>query len=98
MEPLASSSSPDPRSVNETTDLRDYFRPLWTHKWLVLFIVVIATAATYLYTNPKPRKYKTSTSLYLQVSDLDQALEGLGGSVPVDPDRNALNLSILLRS
>lgn len=98
MESLASSPSSDLRPVSETTDLRDYFRPLWTHKWLVLAIVVVATAATYLYTNHKPRRYKTSTSLYLQVSDLDQALEGLGGSAPVDPDRNAQNLAILLRS
>jgi polysaccharide biosynthesis transport protein len=98
MESLASSSSPDPRPVSETADLRDYFRPLWAHKWLVLLIVVVATAGTYLYTNHKPRRYKTSTSLYLQVSDLDQALEGLGGSAPVDPDRNAQNLAILLRS
>jgi succinoglycan biosynthesis transport protein ExoP len=98
MESLASSSSFDPRPPAETTDLRDYVRPLWTHKWLVLFIVVISTLGTYLYTNHKPRRYKTSTSLFLQVSDLDQALEGLGGSAPVDPDRNAQNLAILLHS
>jgi polysaccharide biosynthesis transport protein len=98
MESLAPSSSFDPRPVNETTDLRDYFRPLWTHKWLVLLVVAVATAGTYLYTNHKPRQYRTSTSLYLQVSDLDQALEGLGGSTPIDPDRNAQNLAILLHS
>ena len=39
----------------ETADLRDYIRPIWRHKVLILVLVAVATVGTYLYYDRQPR-------------------------------------------
>jgi Mrp family chromosome partitioning ATPase/capsular polysaccharide biosynthesis protein len=63
---------------------------------LVLVIVVLSTAGTYLYYDAQPEEYKASTRLFLKTSELEQAFSGEGATG--DPVRNANNLATLLRS
>ncbi|MEA2171123.1 MAG: Chain length determinant protein, partial [Solirubrobacteraceae bacterium] len=43
----------------ETSDLRDYVRPIWRHKLLILVLVAVATVGTYVYYNRQPRVYQS---------------------------------------
>jgi polysaccharide biosynthesis transport protein len=63
---------------------------------MILAIVLIATAATYLYYDSKPKEYTASTDLYVQTSPLDRAL--FGADSAVDPDRNNVDQAKLLLS
>jgi Mrp family chromosome partitioning ATPase len=54
----------------ETLDLRDYVRPVWAHKWLIVFLIGLATVGTYLYYNRKPRTYESSTKVFVQTQGL----------------------------
>ena len=38
----------------EAVDLRQYVRPVWRRKWLILAIVVLLTGGTYAYYERKP--------------------------------------------
>jgi Mrp family chromosome partitioning ATPase/capsular polysaccharide biosynthesis protein len=80
----------------ERIDVRSYVQPIWSRRWLVLAVVVIATAATYLYFDRQPREYTASTDVFVQVSELDRTL--FGSSVDSDPDRNTANQASFLRS
>src|SRR4051794_36584017 len=53
------------RPSTETSDLRDYVRPIWAHKFLIVALVAIATATTYYYFEHKPKVYQTSTSIFV---------------------------------
>jgi Mrp family chromosome partitioning ATPase/capsular polysaccharide biosynthesis protein len=78
-----------------STDASEYIRPLWSRKWLILTIVVIATAGTYAYYTSAPKRYGASTRIFVETSALDQAL--FGADVPRD-DRNTRNQATLLHS
>jgi Mrp family chromosome partitioning ATPase/capsular polysaccharide biosynthesis protein len=62
------------QSAAEGIDLRQYLRPIWARKWWILLVVAAATAATYFYYDHQPRMYRASTSIFIQTSELDQAL------------------------
>ena len=83
---------PNETPAVEGSDLRDYVRPVWRHKFLILTLVVVATVGTYLYYDRQPRVYKATTTLFV----------GDGGSVPTqnvptDKDRVLQNQARLLQ-
>jgi receptor protein-tyrosine kinase len=78
------------------SDLRDFLRPIWRHRWLVAIVVAVTTVATYAYDEHKPDEFKSSTQIFLQASEVDQALFSLGG--PVQGDRNIVNQASLLQT
>jgi Mrp family chromosome partitioning ATPase/capsular polysaccharide biosynthesis protein len=73
--------------------VRDYLRPLFRRRWLVIVIVVMATAATYGYYENQPKDYQASTRILLG-----------GGGNPLDQsagvlsDREVQDLAGLLSS
>ena len=75
-------------------DLREYLRPLWSYGWLIIALVVVATAGTYYYYNQKPRSYGASTTLFVQSSGADQAF----GTTGQQQDRNLMNQVYLIKS
>jgi receptor protein-tyrosine kinase len=77
-------------------DLREFVRPIWRRRWLVVAVVVVTTVATYVYNERKPSQYRSSTQIFLQVSEVDQALNGVSGSI--QGDRNIVNQANLLRT
>src|SRR3954451_8361026 len=82
--------------AREGTDVRRYVEPIRSRWWLILAIVAIATAATYLYYDHKPKEYTASSDVYVQTSPLDRAL--FGDNTGADPDRNNQNQAKLLLS
>jgi Mrp family chromosome partitioning ATPase/capsular polysaccharide biosynthesis protein len=63
----------------EALDLRSYFRPVWRRKWIILTIVVVSGAATYLISSRQQKQYVATTSLYVQVAD---PTLNVGGAAP----------------
>jgi Mrp family chromosome partitioning ATPase/capsular polysaccharide biosynthesis protein len=49
----------------DTADFRNYLRPIWAHKFLVLVLVVAATVGTYAYYDRQPRVYRSSTDIFV---------------------------------
>jgi Mrp family chromosome partitioning ATPase/capsular polysaccharide biosynthesis protein len=78
----------------DRVDLREYLRPIWSYAWLIVLLVVVATAGTYYHYNKKPRIYTASTTLFVESSAQDAAFGVLGAR----DDRNTLNQSYLIRS
>src|SRR3954453_2651277 len=87
----------DERQDSGSLDLRDYLLPLWTSRWLILAIVALATAATFVYYSSKPDRYTAESKLFLEISDLDQALGGSGADTS-DPDRTGANAAEIASS
>lgn len=77
----------------EDVTIRDYLRPLFQRRWMVIAIVVLCTATTYSYYNNQPKSYEASTRLLLGSggNPLDQ-------SVGVLSDREVQDLTVLLTS
>src|SRR4051794_6120198 len=80
----------------DPVDVREYIRPIWSRKWLVLAIVVGITVAAYLYESSRPKRYEASTSVYVTNSDVNQAL--FGSTDQTDPDRRSQNDATLIKS
>jgi receptor protein-tyrosine kinase len=80
----------------QTLDARDYLRPLWANKWLILALVVVVTGATYLFYNHQPKQYTTSTQVFVQSASTAQ--RSLGGGVIGLNDRDLTNQAELLRT
>jgi polysaccharide biosynthesis transport protein len=79
----------------EGVDPREFARPIWLHKWLIAFIVIVATAAAYAISERKPDRYTASTRLFIQASELTDPL----GTQPVQQDdRGTANQATLLQS
>src|SRR3712207_5057637 len=78
-------------SPAESTDLRDYFRPIWAHKLLILSLVVVATVGTYVYYNRQPRVYESSTQIFIGTPSGDAAASGTS-------DRTLANQARLLQT
>jgi Mrp family chromosome partitioning ATPase/capsular polysaccharide biosynthesis protein len=79
----------------ERPDFRDYLRPILTRWWLVLLIVGIATAGTYVYSERRPKEYESATSLYVSNPVTDKILFGTG-TAPTD--RDVANVAALITS
>jgi Mrp family chromosome partitioning ATPase/capsular polysaccharide biosynthesis protein len=80
---------------SEPADLREYLRPLLTRWWLILAVVAVATGGTYAYYAAKPKEYTATTQVFLEASQVDQALFG---ATPASDDRNTQNQVVLLTS
>lgn len=75
-------------------DPRAYLRPVWARKWLILLILIAATAATYVHYDRQLSVYEASTQIYVQTSATDQVL---GGTVSyVDNERVTANQAKLI--
>lgn len=71
--------------------IADYVRPVWQRKWLVLFIVVLATVAAYARAVRQPKIYTSGTLVYYQPGG-----DPLNGGVPFTTDRTVLDVAGLL--
>jgi succinoglycan biosynthesis transport protein ExoP len=70
----------------------DYLRPVWRFKFVVLAVVVLATAATYFYADHKTKIYQASTQLYVGQSSLQQLLSP---SATAQSDRTVADQALL---
>src|SRR5256885_15724021 len=80
-------------SQSETSDLREYVRPIWAHKILILVLVAVVTAGTYEYYHRKPRVYQTSTQVFVGSTDPNAS-----GANPTSGDRTLANQARLLQT
>jgi Mrp family chromosome partitioning ATPase len=80
-------------SQSETSDLREYVRPIWAHKILILVLVAVVTVGTYEYYNRKPRVYQTSTQVFVGSTD-----PSAGEVSSTASDRTVANESRLLQT
>src|ERR1039458_4585282 len=70
----------------------DYLRPVWRFKVVVPVVIVLAAAATYVYTNRETKVYQASTQLYVGQSSLQQLLSP---SATVQSDRTVADQAVL---
>lgn len=85
-----SSNQPEPEA---TLSLRDYLRPIWVRKWIILAMVALATAGTYGYFAAQFNVYSSSTSIFVEPS---AAI--LSDTQTLGTDRNTANQAALLQS
>ena len=74
--------------------LTDYVRPLWSHKWLILAVVLLATLLTYGFSSRQPDVYTSGTLVY--VKDPGDPVSGVPS--PQSTDRAVQNQASLLYS
>ncbi len=74
----------------EQRDLRSYLRPIRTYWWLILAVVVIVTAGTYVYYAQKPKSYEATTEILVQQSPLNQLVIGSSGGAVASVENFAL--------
>lgn len=72
----------DQHNEQEALDLRAYLRPVWRRKWIILAIVVVAAAATYIISSRQPKTYAASTKLYIETADPTENLTSSGSQLP----------------
>ena len=85
----------DPIQTQEpqTPDIRDYLRPIWRRRWLIVVVVFAATVLTYKHSSGTPKTYGAATTLYVQASPLAAAL---GTGTSSNPDRYVKDQSALI--
>jgi len=66
----------------EELDIRAYLRPIWRRKWILLAIVLVAAAATYVISSRQSPEYTATAQLYVQEAD---PTVNLNSSAPVNP-------------
>jgi Mrp family chromosome partitioning ATPase/capsular polysaccharide biosynthesis protein len=76
--------------MDEALDLRALLRPLVDRIWLILAVVVLATAATYAYYASRPKEYNATTTLLIQPSPLERSLLGEQQGSLTDPEAAVL--------
>src|SRR4051794_36064871 len=83
--------SPGP---SESTDFREYVRPIWAHKFMILVLVVVVTGGTYWHFNRQPRTYSSSTQLFVgSTGSLTDSSSSSTGA-----ERALANQAVLLRT
>jgi polysaccharide biosynthesis transport protein len=80
----------------EPSDLSQVLRPVWSRKWLILALVLVATGLTYRHYDSQPREYRASTTIYVQTSELEQSL--FGTALVASDDRTTANQAELMTS
>jgi len=79
---------PDPEQEGLT--LRDYLSVLWRRKWIILLVVVVATASAFYFSYRQTKLYEASADLiYEKPLDISNPLTG---QVYTDPNERALEL------
>jgi Mrp family chromosome partitioning ATPase/capsular polysaccharide biosynthesis protein len=76
----------------EPVDLRELLRPIRSRWWLIVAVVVVATAGTYLYYSLQPDRYTASTDILIRPSEADP------GFSSGDAGRTSKNILRLLKS
>jgi succinoglycan biosynthesis transport protein ExoP len=81
-------------TASDTTPaLAAYVRPVWERKWLVILVVLLATAGTYAYNKRKPKVYEAGTLVYYS-----PATNPLSGGQTFTTDRTVEDVAALLYS
>jgi Mrp family chromosome partitioning ATPase/capsular polysaccharide biosynthesis protein len=78
----------------EGVDPREFLRPIWTHKWLILIVVIGSTALAYAYSERQPDEFTSSTRLFVAPSQLDPG----GIQAPAPDDRSTRNQATLVET
>ncbi len=79
-----------PEPEEEGLTLRDYLSVLWRRKWIILLVVVVATASAFYFSYSQPKLYEASADLiYEKPLDISNPLTGQGYT---DPNERALEL------
>ena len=71
----------NPEKQGELT-FADYVRPVWRFKFIVVLVVAIAAAGTYVYTNRQQKVYQSTTQVFVGQSELQQLLNPLATQTP----------------
>jgi Mrp family chromosome partitioning ATPase/capsular polysaccharide biosynthesis protein len=67
--------TPEPEPEGMT--LRDYLAVVWRRKWIIVLVVLVATASAYYFASRQEKQYSTSgTMFYKQQIDLSNPLTG----------------------
>jgi succinoglycan biosynthesis transport protein ExoP len=82
--------------TEQAFDPREYLRPLWARRWLIAAIVVVATGATYFYSTSRPERFRSSTQVFLNASQVETVLSD--GAAPISDDRTTQTIAALLTS
>jgi Mrp family chromosome partitioning ATPase len=91
-------TDPQPNAgTTETSDIREYLRPILSRWPLILVIVAIVATAAYYQANKEPKRYRASTTILLSNSS---GIESILFGAPSfgDPERFARNQAALLTS
>ncbi len=79
-----------PSLSEEGLTLRDYLDVLWRRKWIILLVVVVATASAFYFSYRQPKLYEAYADLiYEKPLDISNPLTGQGYT---DPNERALEL------
>ena len=90
--PRAADQQPSfvPEPDEEGLTLRDYLSVLWRRKWIILLVVVVATASAFYFSYRQTKLYEASADLiYEKPLDISNPLTGQGYT---DPNERALEL------
>lgn len=87
----------DRPSLEQSLNIKDYLRPVWTHKLFVAGLVLVATVGSYVFYDRKPDQYVGSTDIYLR-SDVGVEGEITGAATPVITPRDLADQARLLRT
>src|SRR4051794_23695382 len=88
--------NPVASEASQQIDPRAYLRPIWARKWMILGVVVLATALTYVYYSHRPKVYTSATDIFVRSSPVDQLITGNVGYV--DDQRNTADQAQLVDS
>ena len=79
-----------PQPEQEGLTLRDYLSVLWRRKWIILLVVVVATASAFYFSYRQPNVYEANADLiYEKPLDISNPLTGQGYT---DPNERSLEL------
>jgi Mrp family chromosome partitioning ATPase/capsular polysaccharide biosynthesis protein len=73
-----------PEPEPEGLTLRDYIAVIWRRKWIILLVIVVATASAFAFSHLQPKKYRASaTMFYKQQINLSDPLTSSYTNVPL---------------
>jgi succinoglycan biosynthesis transport protein ExoP len=79
-----------PEAEREGLTLRDYLSVLWRRKWIIILVVVVATASAFYFSYRQPKVYEASADLIYEKSlDISNPLTGQSYT---DPNERSLEL------
>ena len=86
----------DQERISEPSGARLYLGPLAARLWLIVLIVMLGTGGALVYSLSRPNEYTAATKLFVQSSELDQALSEI--SPTPSSDRTTENQATLIKS
>ncbi|MGA2321436.1 MAG: Wzz/FepE/Etk N-terminal domain-containing protein [Solirubrobacteraceae bacterium] len=60
--------------MNEITDAKAIFAPIWRRMWLILIVGILVAGGTYLYYKRKPEVFQAATQIYLAAGSEEQGV------------------------